>query len=810
MPFPGFVDEFTNSPVAPAYASFLNVVVPAPVAPATFVNVQLEWSFANPNTLYPFSQNMLVSVNALAANIINFPDATMTSISQTTNITNMGAEPINIYTFPDPTLGATLIVTIASLGSVNIYCTDNTTTRGQWQAVVVGGGGTIVAANLIDTTTTGNPYGWENNDGLGSFAPNYLGLKMNVNRLTVPTANYMQTLSDRGSILVWETGNGNYIPLRANVPAMQGFMWGINNSLSTISDVTVIPQGRDMINDSINPLILSSGTSALFFCDGNGNFYTITGGSGGSSVQALLGVPVNNGPVTILATQESANLILEFTGGATGNSTITFPGGTVYTNYIWNNSTDTLHLLVSGSLLPTINVLPNQRIIVFSDRTNLYVVPTVAGAPQFPDGTQAAPSITFLNDTALGLYRNTTTQPAPAADSLTIVQANISIADLTSNGVFPNVQVLGFGGTQTTPTYSFKAQPTSGMRFTGTAPIGLQFVAAGVEVLRMTSAPQVLAPLGTSVNPSYGFAANVGTGMYASAAGANIVLGAAGSTVLNANAGTTQLQASNTVAIQINGTSNITTSLVMLGINGAANAPAYSFSNNTQTGLYLGAGDVIVGISLAANSIFTGAPASTQIAFGPATTTLLLNATNVVVNQPILAPVSATPSYSFTGFTTTGMYLNASILGLSNQGNSILTASNTITNIWSNNVVNMTFNNNTNITTTIPFYVPNGAVATPSDAFANKTNTGMFYDGTFLNFSFNGASIMNTNGNVTTSNVTGDYVFNIGGVAYFNIGVANYNYTYADMNAHSSALQVNGATFRQEDINIYSLMRAYG
>ena len=122
----------------------------------------------------------------------------------------------------------------------------------------------------------------------------------------------------------------------------------------------------------------------------------------------------------------------------------------------------------------------------------------------------------------------------------------------------------------------------------------------------------------------------------------------------------------------------------------------------------------------------------------------------------------------------------------------------------------MTFNNNTNITTTIPFYVPNGAVATPSYAFANKTNTGMFYDGTFLNFSFNGASIMNTNGNVTTSNVTGDYVFNIGGVAYFNIGVANYNYTYADMNAHSSALQVNGATFRQEDINIYSLMRAYG
>ena len=90
MPFPGFVDEFTNSPVAPAYASFLNIAMPAPVAPATFVNVQLEWSFANPNTLYPFSQNMLVSVNALAANIINFPDATMTSISQTTNITNMG------------------------------------------------------------------------------------------------------------------------------------------------------------------------------------------------------------------------------------------------------------------------------------------------------------------------------------------------------------------------------------------------------------------------------------------------------------------------------------------------------------------------------------------------------------------------------------------------------------------------------------------------------------------------------------------------------------------------------------------------
>jgi hypothetical protein len=143
-------------------------------------------------------------------------------------------------------------------------------------------------------------------------------------------------------------------------------------------------------------------------------------------------------------------------------------------------------------------------------------------------------------------------------------------------------------------------------------------------------------------------------------------------------------------------TSNITSTLPWLGPVGSAAAPTYSFTGDTTTGIFH--------------------PAASSIGFSVGgASTMTIGPSDITVGLPIRGSTgtAAAPSYSFSAESTSGMYMyTAGQIGLSVAGVSrmVMTTS--------------------SFTATLPLQGPDGAVGAPAFSFTNEPTSGLYRSGT--------------------------------------------------------------------------------
>lgn len=246
------------------------------------------------------------------------------------------------------------------------------------------------------------------------------------------------------------------------------------------------------------------------------------------------------------------------------------------------------------------------------------------------NGTEASPSIDFLNNTGNGFFLDNLTNggigvscegqrvftflPFATGFNSTVLPMRFQTGDVNQCAIFPGTSTVGRG---------------TGIYWDGTN--GVNFNIASSAVLRLTinSAATFTVPirtgLGTVSLPSYSFSGDNDTGVYSSAAnnldfataGVNrlnisstaitstlplrVPAGSASAVAVGNGAGygtfspTTDVWAVSTASterLRIN-TTAIVPALPITGSVGTAGAPSYSFTGRTSTGMYSSAADTI-------------------------------------------------------------------------------------------------------------------------------------------------------------------------------------------------------------------------
>lgn len=305
-----------------------------------------------------------------------------------------------------------------------------------------------------------------------------------------------------------------------------------------------------------------------------------------------------------------------------------------------------------------------------------FTIDTVSVSSTLPiyvlDGTVTVPSLTFTGDTNTGFY-------SIGADQLGITTGGVLRFNIgsTLSTVLPFYATLG---SASAPSYSFTGSATTGMY--ASAADTINFSAGGVSRLQISASAATLtipvyAALGSAAAPSYSFSGDTDTGIFSS--GAN--------TIDFATSGISRLQLTDTSLIS---------TVPYLNANGSASAPAYAFSSSTNTGLYSNGVSVL--------NLATGGVSRMQI-----------NTTSLTSTLPILAPngsVSA-PAYTFTADTNTGIY--------GTSGTILFTCGGTSKGQF--NSSGFTINSGT-------FFIQDGSAATPGLRFLNDAGTAGIYRST--------------------------------------------------------------------------------
>ena len=186
---------------------------------------------------------------------------------------------------------------------------------------------------------------------------------------------------------------------------------------------------------------------------------------------------------------------------------------------------------------------------------------------QAPDGTTTEPSYSFANSTTTGIY-------SPAPNQLAISAGNTNIAGFSNIAAQYLVNNYYPDGTTNTPSISFSSNAQSGFYYESkSSPEELNISTQNAERLsissdRIQTTTRVIVPRGSASEPTFAFdEVAFNTGIFSSAENYLDI----------STGGTTKMQ------IHFSG---ITCSPVILGPNGTSSAPAYSFSSETDTGMF--------------------------------------------------------------------------------------------------------------------------------------------------------------------------------------------------------------------------------
>lgn len=161
-------------------------------------------------------------------------------------------------------------------------------------------------------------------------------------------------------------------------------------------------------------------------------------------------------------------------------------------------------------------------------------------------------------------------------ESTTVIQA--AMVDATEQAL---VYKTG-DGTAALPSYSFILDPNTGAYSVAADTYGISTggtLRFSISTAAVTSTLPYVAPAGTAAAPAYTFTGDTNTGFYSVAA--------------------EQIGVSVTGVLRVTfNAANVTSSVVNLGPNGAVGAPTYSFTNESDCGLYV-VGANAIGMSIA-------------------------------------------------------------------------------------------------------------------------------------------------------------------------------------------------------------------
>jgi len=301
-------------------------------------------------------------------------------------------------------------------------------------------------------------------------------------------------------------------------------------------------------------------------------------------------------------------------------------------------------------------------------------------------------SFTTLGGMSYGAAKTLYGGNANFAGTLTVGGATVltatTDATTTTTGSFTTLGGMSYGttkalyggsihlaaGTVSLPSYSLDGDTDTGIYAVGANSLGTAtngVLRLTIDTAAVTSTLPFLAPAGTGAAPSLSFSGDYDTGLF-SLAGNQL-----GITVGGTNRATVT-------------TTAFTSTLLMLGPAGTVGGPAYSYSGDSNTGLYSVGADSL--------GIATGGVLRVTIDTASVTSTLPFYSA---------AGAAATPAYSYSGDTNTGTFsVGADSWGIATGG-----------------VLRVTVDT-ASVTSTLPFLAPAGSAAAPSISFSGDTNTG--------------------------------------------------------------------------------------
>jgi len=418
---PIFTSPFTGTVVQPTDVSYYELNFSA--------NVQLYWpTVVNPQQV-PAARIMDCTPSTTNL-VISLPAANQGALGTDILIRNLGADDFTVEDFAGT---GSVLVEVGK--SKYFYLSDNTTEAGVWQNVEFGAGTSSAdAASLA---------------GFGLVA---LAGKLNATQNIVEVSS-PPTLSDasRASTFVWTSGN-NSINLPTATSLTGGWFIAFRNSGT--GTLTFTPQGTSLINGGATLDVNPAESGFIIFQQSTGNFFTVglalpsnvTFTSATYDVDSIIG-----NTFSLVSYAPVIQTYVALSGTRSVDLDVTLPATTQL--YVLVNNTGqpsyNITFQVSGSLQTPISLADGAVALVLSDGNFLYVISQTTTTTFLAiNGSAAAPSFSFINDTNTGMYLVGTSVLGLSANStlmLNIDNSNTLDPQMSTPATF-NAGLIG-GGT---------------------------------------------------------------------------------------------------------------------------------------------------------------------------------------------------------------------------------------------------------------------------------------------------------------------------------------------------------------------------
>lgn len=405
-----YTSAFTGDIVQPTDVSYLTLPFSS--------NVTLAWpAYVPPNTTQIAAARIINATPSTSGLSIKLPVGSQGAVGTDILVRNLGA-----YSFTVTDSDGFESAAINAGEARYFYLTDNTTSAGTWSNFTYGTGTSAAdAASLAGAGLTAL---------LGKLASSNIVIPTSVN----PTLGE----SDRATTYIWTNGAGTFtLPSSSDINL--GWYLMLRNSGS--GTLTVTPQGTSTINGA-NTVIFNPGDSAVIvFNKQTGTFFTVglTNQSAVTLTSATYDVDsVIGNTLSLVSNAPNIQSYVALSAIRTQTLNVVLPAITQL--YIINNNTGqtgyNVSFQVTGSSQTPVPFSTGTVALILTDGLNVFTLSSVgAGTFYAIDGSAAAPSFSFLNDTSTGMYLKTA-----AAVGITAGGVAMIVAD-NSNPVAPHVDV---------------------------------------------------------------------------------------------------------------------------------------------------------------------------------------------------------------------------------------------------------------------------------------------------------------------------------------------------------------------------------
>jgi len=374
---PIYTSPFTGTVVQPTDVSYYELNFSA--------NVELFWpAVVNPEQ--DPAARIIDATPSTSSLVISLPAANQGALGTDILIRNMGADDFTVEDF-DGT--GSVLVEVGK--SKYFYLVDNTTTAGVWQNVEFGAG-----TSSADAATLA---------GYGLVA--LLG-KLNTTQNIVEVSS-PPTLTDasRASVFLWTSGN-NTINLPTSTSLTAGWFIAFRNTGT--GTLTFAPQGTSLINNNSTLDVNPAESGFIMFQQSTNDFFTVglsvpsnvTFTSATYDVDSIIG-----NTFSLVSYAPIIQTYVALSGTRTATLAVTLPATTQL--YVLVNDTGqptyNITFQISGSLQTPISLADGAIALVLSDGNFLYVISQSTTSTFLGiNGTAAAPTFSFINDSNTGMY----------------------------------------------------------------------------------------------------------------------------------------------------------------------------------------------------------------------------------------------------------------------------------------------------------------------------------------------------------------------------------------------------------------------